>query len=356
LGADNNKCTHCYKDFTRWVNAIALSQDKSCLAVADSSTTISLWETQKPYRRLTSAENIGVRIKQMQFSRESNYLMCTDEKNNKLLFQLASDDTKKEISLKLVNREASLNVNAISANISGAIGLSENNHRFLQQRGAIGNPSSFKKINCSKGLELDFVNLRQAIIKTKIHITIEEEFPVSYEDWIVSILRHPRSDNPDHALLVLVGLNAYGKGIVIKLHLVNDRNNPGRGLILIDLYTDILKKDIETFIKTTLLKQSTFECKSWSISLEQALSLYADAKADREKEIHYRVLGNKSIFVKSTHSMLIHNCFTWAREKLHKLNDPTIQLPEKYIDFIGAKTSFYISKKAVPARGKFFSH
>jgi hypothetical protein len=42
----------------------------------------------------------------------------------------------------------------------------------------------------------------------------------------------------------------------------------------------------------------------------------------------------------------VHNCFTWAREKLHNLKDPNIQLSEKSTDFFGAKTSFYLPDPA----------
>lgn len=89
---------------------------------------------------------------------------------------------------------------------------------------------------------------------------------------------------------------------------------------------------------------------SWSIPRQKVLQLHKLIQAEVGQEIHYQVLGDRSLFVSD--SSKGHNCFTWAREKLLKLEHPQIvaDIGTKPYDRIGTDPRQYI-KKVGPQSG-----
>ena len=165
---------------------------------------------------------------------------------------------------------------------------------------------------------------------------------IDQDRWAVSIMRKPTGQNPEHAFLIVEGITPSGQGILRRYDLFTDQNKASQGLVKIKEEL-VAPKDIEKLLKE-FLKGESFYCQTWSITRGQAQHLHQDVLADQAKSIPYFILGNKNVFAKSTPapSTQGHNCFTWAREKLHKLNDGAIQLPPKCIDYIAAQTSRYL--------------
>ena len=179
------------------------------------------------------------------------------------------------------------------------------------------------------------------IQRTTIFSQADNKIPITVNNWAVSIMRKPTSGNPEHAFLIVEGITNNHRGLIRRYDLVIDDERP-KFVEIIDKEIRVKLKDLKNTFYKDFLKQSVFFCKTWSLSLNQAELLHKDIIADQSNDIMYFVSGDKSI-MGSFSGIKGHSCFTWAREKLHNLNDKRIQLPEKFSDKIGAKTSFYIT-------------
>ncbi len=177
---------------------------------------------------------------------------------------------------------------------------------------------------------------------TTIYSTVDPRIPITYYHWVVSIMRKPYGDNPEHAFLVLEGINKAGKGVLKRYDLVENRTNPEYADILDRSLDDVDPEQMGLVFRRDLMKQATFYHQSWSISYEKVQILIEDVDGDKRKRIEYCMSGSESLYAKSSYNNP-HSCFTWAREKLHNLEEERIRLPEHWTDFLAAKTSFYIS-------------
>ncbi|MEM7361680.1 MAG: hypothetical protein AAF335_01565 [Bacteroidota bacterium] len=172
--------------------------------------------------------------------------------------------------------------------------------------------------------------------------TANNRITISNNIWAISIMRKPNTYNPDHAFLMVEGITNDGYGIIRRYDLVK-KGESGFSKIIKKEKKNINISEMESIFCKEFLKRNTFCCKTWSIRKRQAASLDQDVVLDINKDIRYCRLGNRSLVAASTNSTG-HSCFTWAREKLHNLEDRRIELPEKITDYFGAKTSFYIYK------------
>ncbi len=185
-------------------------------------------------------------------------------------------------------------------------------------------------------------NNPEPVVRMTVYSVAEPRIPITYDNWVISIMRKPNGKNPDHAFLVIEGINQFGKGLLIRYDLVDNKSKPGLALIVDKPLYNIEPTQLKVTFCRELMKQETFYHQSWSIPYAQAQALIADVNRDKEKVIEYCVSGSESIFAKSTHTNA-HSCFTWAREKLHNLENEKIQLPGNWMDLLVAKTSFYIN-------------
>jgi len=177
------------------------------------------------------------------------------------------------------------------------------------------------------------------LILKGVYSTVTCSIPLTKEKWVVSILRHPSSGNPDHAVLVLEGVNQFGKAVIYKYHFVEDDHQAGKGLVIDKrMVVGIADRKFEL---AKMLKYGDFVALSWGIQKDQAKRLCEEIKMDKIRPPQYHISGRESFLVRSR-SQTAHNCFTWAREKLHNLNDERINLPIKAVDFIGGKISLHL--------------
>ena len=180
---------------------------------------------------------------------------------------------------------------------------------------------------------------------------IDNNIPIDHKNWVIAIMRKPQGDNPEHAFLMVEGETSFGKVILKRYDLFVDENslsNKVKALIYIKPEVVTEQADARTALLDDLLKGEEVYSISWSITRSQAELLHQDILQDKSNPPDYQVSGDKSLVAKSS-SNEGHSCFTWAREKLHNLNDPRVQLPEKYTDFIAAKTSRYIKGNPEPS-------
>jgi len=177
---------------------------------------------------------------------------------------------------------------------------------------------------------------------------IDNNIPVDQDNWVVSIMRKPEGENPEHAFLMVEGQNNFNKTILKRYDLFMDKDSSDKkALIYIRPETVVDTADAKTALLEDLLKGEEVYAVLWSITKAQAKSLHDDILKDKANPPKYQVSGDKSLVAKSSGNEG-HSCFTWAREKLHNLNDDRIQLPEKYTDFIATQTSRYIKGNPEP--------
>ena len=117
---------------------------------------------------------------------------------------------------------------------------------------------------------------------------------------------------------------------------VDNRRKLNYILIMEDFHDNVELKDMQVMFRERMIKiremddTGRYHCRSWSITREQANLLIQDINKDKDKEIKYQVFGNNNIYNKSRSAGDFHNCFTWAREKIHNIRDERITLPEQW--------------------------
>lgn len=169
---------------------------------------------------------------------------------------------------------------------------------------------------------------------------INPDFFINKDSWVVSLVRKPEGENPEHAFLIVEGANSFGRGIIKRYDLFMDKDNSPKAVIVIK-ESGLLKEAERQNYFNSMLKEEDIVAKTWKITDGQAEQLDTAATNDKKNPPDYQMSGNKSLIAKS-HSAEGHSCFTWAREKLLNLNDPNITIEPKLQDFIAAQTSKYL--------------
>jgi len=170
----------------------------------------------------------------------------------------------------------------------------------------------------------------------------DENIPVDQDNFAVAIMRKPEGTNPEHAFLMVEGRDKQGIGFLRRYDLLLDsESNENKALIYIKPEKKFHPQEAQHVFHNDFLKNEEVYSIAWSITCEQAFELNEDILIDMKSPPNYQVSGDQSIIAKSF-SKEGHSCFSWAREKLHNLNDERIRLPGKYSDFIASKTSLHI--------------
>ena len=175
------------------------------------------------------------------------------------------------------------------------------------------------------------------------YCVFDDNIPIDDDNFAVGIMRKPEGKNSEHAFLVVEGRDPSGNTIFRRYDLFIDQNSTeGKALIRIqpDLVCPVGEAK-ERFANDILNNEEVYNL-AWSIDKQQAESLHEDILKDRDNPPVYQVSGDKSLIAKSS-SKEGQSCFSWARHKLHNLKDERVRMSEKYSDFIGAKTSLYLT-------------
>lgn len=211
----------------------------------------------------------------------------------------------------------------------------------------------------------------------------EGALPVNNIDWVVGIFRKPGGEVSEHAFILVEGSNPGGQVVFKRYDLFMDKSDPDHYTINIgddksSAPTDGIKILLE------ILNYEETEGKCWSVSKKKALQLHAIVLAEQKNPGIYNLLGDVASLPKTagiTHGttsegsqMIVektkqiiepisgkqcgivtaealkpsgHNCFTWARNVLHRLEILEIQrdLPNKAEDAFVSITSHYLNNR-----------
>lgn len=165
---------------------------------------------------------------------------------------------------------------------------------------------------------------------------INTTFVIKKEEWVISLVRKADSLS-QHAFLVLEAIEQ-GKATIYFMDFIG-RNwttslpNSDIGSVRYKSYSEPQDKPLIFCCESKMmdLKQgSSISSRSWYINSDDALLLLQSIQAERGKEFPFNILGKQSILTASSATSSSkesgHNCFTWAREKLHSVKDDSIKV------------------------------
>ncbi len=234
--------------------------------------------------------------------------------------------------------------------IDGIVAASTKNKEFLHQKGALGvssNQTYLPLFHSEIEINAAYIKAPTPVIAVVTKSIVDPEITLDYNNWTVSIMRMLNGKNPDHAFLIIEGLNQFGKGLLFRYDLIDDREKPSYALIIGKTLQNITPEEMKTVFYKHFLDQQKVYYKCWSLTRSRALNLINDIRQDQSKTIKYCIVDKESVSSKSTNEKS-HSCYTWVKEKLHNLNtaedNNMINLPEKWAD-----SSIAITKSYIPA-------
>lgn len=237
--------------------------------------------------------------------------------------------------------------------VEEAIGISEEHLTLLQHYEAKGTPAS-------KDFPLppdptDEKSRDWALIQPRAYRKLAEpprsqadnQFLISYDCWVISLMRKPCSSRPHHAFIVIEGIDCLGYGVIMRYDLFQYQESEKKHLAHVDpkVKFSVALEQLETVFYSDEfhIKDNRFEVSSWSIPREEVMHVYRALEADRDKDIPYNLLGDQSV-IQGLSGLPGENCFTWARKKLLLTKNPNIRkgLESKSIDKIASHPKFYL--------------
>jgi len=174
------------------------------------------------------------------------------------------------------------------------------------------------------------------------YCVFDDNIPIDEDNFAVGIIRKPNGKNSEHAFLVVEGRDSANNAILRRYDLLVDKNSPeGRSLIRIQPEIICSVEETKKRFENEIVNNEEVYKRAWSLPKQQAELILEDIRKEQTTPPIYQVSGDKLLIAKSS-SREGQSCFSWARQKLHNLKNDSIKLPEKYTDFVGAKTSLDI--------------
>lgn len=188
----------------------------------------------------------------------------------------------------------------------------------------------------------------------KVESLVDNTLNINKNTWVVSIVRKPEgtTNNPEHAFLVVEGIDNTNNVFVRRYDLFMDQSREGYAVIALKeksgLPSEIERKFNSMMYNDPQWAGAELYYKSWQIKREQGECLHQEIIQDMQNPPRYRVSGDRSIsgYSNTGPSQKGDSCFTWARRKLWNLDERMKNdLPSEYRDLIASITSRYIGPK-----------
>lgn len=221
---------------------------------------------------------------------------------------------------------------------------------------------------------------------------IDNKLNINDSQWALSLVVKPQGKNPEHAILLVEGVSKsavyytfrrYDFVIDVREQRLRTASNPTffddaqeichttqshPGLVLIKTCNDRPFNQTQTHMENEherkrfflldimrdLLNKEGVKGISWLISPQEAENLHQSVLLDKECPPIYHIAGNNA-FLPKTLTMSGHNCYTWARDQIFKLNIKSAQEDERLkltlSDLWGARTSLHINMLPIVENG-----
>ncbi len=348
-----------FANLNNQIHHLSFSPNGQMLALCTHSNqaTVQFW-------KITYQQNNQIMIEKSQpcpipsptqlYWKDDNHLLIATGSGGVQHYQpLADNDTDWQCTQISFHDHLSAN----SLLLTGCIGLDDQNHQLLRERGAVGDPSATPpaRIRETKTREnLPHLEYAKAINDPNLQPSVISGLSIDYENWVVHLCRYGKSE---HVFLLLEGLDAYGRSFFLRYELVTQQdqpnlahihrkdNIPGLTYYTSDITPVSRKALLSKFIKTDADDLCLL---SWPLARKRGLQLINIIEQDMMNgPFRYALRGQQASGVKLFKGPEAHNCFTWAREKLFAIEEDKsgpihTHLKTKAADIICAIPSWYV--------------
>ena len=208
---------------------------------------------------------------------------------------------------------------------------------------------------CMNSIKTKLCEVKQAVKRSEI----DRNRIITNEDWAISLVRLPDTLFCEHAFLVLEGKTTEESMIWFADFVANDASalfSPGTqaGRVRIEYHdseemvgspSELLYRCSKHMMKIT--KDHRLLCSTWSIPESTAQKLINNLEMQKKNPPKYNVVGDTALATVSANILgnpTGHNCFTFAKMMLHKLNEKHIQVQGDEVDewIISAASHFLV--------------
>ena len=139
---------------------------------------------------------------------------------------------------------------------------------------------------------------------------------------VISLVRNKESSKPEHAFIILEEI-IRGRSVVHFIDFIKDiKRTDHQGDIRHEKFEGRIVESLIFNCKKRMMEINSLDhliCQSWQITKDESIEFLKSIELDKDKEIDYAFLGNRSVF-SCANGKKIHSCYTWAREKLQTIN------------------------------------
>lgn len=193
----------------------------------------------------------------------------------------------------------------------------------------------------------------------KVASVIQPTLSVSAAHWVISLLIRPDSKNPEHTFLLVEGLDDIQQARIFRKYdfVMNQepaknvtafsKQYPGAIQIREDrgcLLANYPKQEHQDYFKRYVFSKHT-QGFSWILSKQLLEKLDTRIRAEQGDASAYHISGESASTPKLS-SQSGHNCYTWARRQLIRL-DPIFEtkLPNSFMDLLAAYPSRHLNTR-----------
>ncbi len=187
------------------------------------------------------------------------------------------------------------------------------------------------------------INATKVVVSQSFYSQLLTSTLIDYDNWVVTLVRDVNAKDGMHTFLLIEGITTLGKPCYIRMDLANRIGGAKiepEGFAKIKFSYAIADNSEQislynTLTGDTILRRAPEGLKgqAWVVSRRQLVVLIEYIQQHYiilDKLIPYSTLGNNSFFARG------HNCYTWARDMLLRLNHSPItkRLPKKWSNYI----------------------
>jgi WD40 repeat protein len=350
-----------------YVSALALSADKTWLAVADINSGLSIFDVETQ-QCLAHIPGLPIMVRELDLTVNGQYLVGKGKKSGELIFRVIQKENN--FKLQLISNSVDLNLVCSNVQIEAAEDLSEENHLLLQQNNAYGTPAPCTQLAFvaeekeseqqeSIAIAREF-NFDRAVVKRdNINSFFRKHAGLNYDVWQVALVRDAKAGkNSKHAFILVEGMNAFGRCFFWRFDLATEvdgqKVKEGFAEIVFRHRNDLLLLEREAMLQNFLnfheiegrgLKSLVGHV--WQLRREKVLDLYRAIMTEKSKGLLlYAFPGNQSFFATGD------NCYSWARRHLLALKDKKIEkdLPSSIVDYFGMNPAWKLQDSLIAPR------
>ncbi len=344
-------------EFDEFVVDIAVQQQG--IVVAYDLQILSLLYTKKK-KPISVMYSVGLSFSNLNFMDDTT-LVCETKNKDLVVFRLLQ--MNKDYRLSLIYSSERLPLQLQNCNVAGALGVTPSQRSLFEHHKTTGQPASLDIENnavlattFAQGQWLSQIKATKAVISQSFYSQLLKGTLIDYDSWVVTLVRDVNAKDGMHTFLLIEGITNFGKACYVRMDLANrigDKKVEPAGHAKIKFSYAVAKNLTEQLLQDTLSSDKVLrrnpeglKGQAWVVSRRQLVVLIEHIQQTYvmpDKTIPYSTVGDRSFFAKG------HNCYTWAREMLLRLEHPGIKkkLPKQWKNYIINNPGFDLTERLV---------